>query len=316
MSLTVRYIDSQGTFQQIDEMNKVPQGAKVIWYDFKQPTTEEQQLLTEKFKIAAHKIEESVYTISRPKFNLNHHAKQKYIVVHTIDDSDFEANPISITVQENQLITIHQSYIDEIHTLVHDISKDSNYHSADQLAVKLLDDITYNYFKFVNSVEDTVFSFEHKKVDSLNNKKLMQDVYDIRSQIIKLKRILIPMEELLNDFEDYQFQENNHEVKFLIQHIHSRLERQKDTLMACEQMTDDIKDNNESYRSSKINNVINVLTIISSIFFPLSFLTGWYGMNFTYMPELKWHYSYFVFIAFAIIVSLSLIILFKKKKWF
>lgn len=99
----------------------------------------------------------------------------------------------------------------------------------------------------------------------------MQDVYDIRSQIIKLKRILIPMEELLNDFEDYQFQENNHEVKFLIQHIHSRLERQKDTLMAREQMTDDIKDNNESYRSSKINNVINVLTIISSIFFPLSF---------------------------------------------
>ncbi|WP_313955783.1 CorA family divalent cation transporter, partial [Bacillus pumilus] len=78
-------------------------------------------------------------------------------------------------------------------------------------------------------------------------------------------------------------------------------------------ITDDITDNNESYPSNRINGVMNVLTIISSIFFPLSFLTGWYGMNFSYMPELDWHYSYFVFIAISLVVVVSLITLFKKK---
>lgn len=141
----------------------------------------------------------------------------------------------------------------------------------------------------------------------------MDDVYNIRSEIIKLKRVLIPMEQLLNEIIDESPLDVSHEYQLLIKHIHSRLLRQTDTLMACEHITDDIKDNNESYRSNRINGVMNVLTIISSIFFPLSFLTGWYGMNFSYMPELDWHYSYFVFIAISLVVVVSLITLFKRR---
>ena len=95
----------------------------------------------------------------------------------------------------------------------------------------------------------------------------MDDVYDIRSEIIKLKRVLIPMEQLLAQVVDEIAQQQ----RWLFKHIHSRLQHQRDTLISCEQITDDIKDNNESYRSNRINRVMNVLTIISSIFFPLSF---------------------------------------------
>ncbi|UDI77447.1 magnesium transporter CorA [Staphylococcus taiwanensis] len=316
MSLTIRYLNEENYFQKTQDVNQVPNTSKLIWYDFTQPTERERQILVEQFKITSHRIKESVYTISRPKFNVNHHQSEKYLVLHAIDDANFSAKPISITVQKNKLITIHEDVIDEIHRMEHDIHNGTLYATADELAVQLLDEITSSYFKYVNTVEDTVFSFENKNVDSVNNKKMMQDVYDIRSQIIKLKRVLIPMEEMLEDFENYDFQDSANHIKILIQHIHSRLDRQKDTLIACEQITDDIKDNNESYRSNRINGVMNVLTIISSIFFPLSFLTGWYGMNFSYMPELNWHYSYFVFIAISIIVVLSLVLLFKKKKWF
>ena len=86
--------------------------------------------------------------------------------------------------------------------------------------------------------------------------------------------------------------------------------------MACEHITDDIKDNNESYRSNRINGVMNVLTIILRLYSSAIILTGWYGMNFSYMPELDWHYSYFVFIAISLVVVVSLITLFKKKNWF
>ena len=185
-----------------------------------------------------------------------------------------------------------------------------------ELTTIMVDKITHQYFKYVDHVEDIVFSFENQNVDKVNNRKLMDDVYNIRSEIIKLKRVLIPMEQLLNEIIDESPLDVSHEYQLFIKHIHSRLLRQTDTLMACEHITDDIKDNNESYRSNRINGVMNVLTIISSIFFPLSFLTGWYGMNFSYMPELDWHYSYFVFIAISLVVVVSLITLFKKKNWF
>lgn len=99
----------------------------------------------------------------------------------------------------------------------------------------------------------------------------MDDVYDIRSEIIKLKRVLIPMEQLLAQVVDEDMYTIAQQQRWLFKHIHSRLQHQRDTLISCEQITDDIKDNNESYRSNRINRVMNVLTIISSIFFPLSF---------------------------------------------
>ena len=96
----------------------------------------------------------------------------------------------------------------------------------------------------------------------------MDDVYNIRSEIIKLAH---SYGATLNEIIDESPLDVSHEYQLLIKHIHSRLLRQTDTLMACEHITDDIKDNNESYRSNRINGVMNVLTIISSIFFPLSF---------------------------------------------
>ena len=140
----------------------------------------------------------------------------------------------------------------------------------------------------------------------------MDDVYDIRSEIIKLKRVLIPMEQLLAQVVDEDMYTIAQQQRWLFKHIHSRLQHQRDTLISCEQITDDIKDNNESYRSNRINRVMNVLTIISSIF-PLSLLTGWYGMNFKYMPELNWHYSYFAFIGISLIVTITLILFLKRK---
>ncbi|MDU0435528.1 CorA family divalent cation transporter [Staphylococcus haemolyticus] len=206
--------------------------------------------------------------------------------------------------------------MDVISDIITSFNKSPKAITAIELTTIMVDKITHQYFKYVDYVEDTVFSFEDQNVDKVNNRKLMDDVYNIRSEIIKLKRVLIPMEQLLNEIIDESPLDVSYEYQLLIKHIHSRILRQTDTLMACEHITDDIKDNNESYRSNRINGVMNVLTIISSIFFPLSFLTGWYGMNFSYMPELDWHYSYFVFIAISLVVVVSLITLFKKKDWF
>ena len=176
---------------------------------------------------------------------------------------------MSIHVNKQWMITIHRTELDAINQLQNAWQQQQlDIKSTDDLALQLIDIITKNYFRFIDEVEDRVFSFENQNVDRTNNKKLMDDVYDIRSEIIKLKRVLIPMEQLLAQVVDEDMYTIAQQQRWLFKHIHSRLQHQRDTLISCEQITDDIKDNNESYRSNRINRVMNVLTIISSIFFP------------------------------------------------
>lgn len=317
MSISILYSTNGTEFDKTTSFNKIPKNAMMIWTDFQNPDYSEKDLILKELNLQPHQVEESIYLMSRPKFIINTKKDIKYVVLHSINDRNFSAEPMSLTMDSKLLVTIHENEVKEINqlkeTLVNQKNNDIN---TNIIALKLINLVTKHYFKYIDHVENSVFSFENKNVDQVDNKKLMDDVYDIRSEIIKLKRVLLPMEQLMEDITSKNQFEETHESKSLINHIHSRLQHQKDTLMSCEQITDDIKDNNESYRSNRINRVMNVLTIISSIFFPLSFLTGWYGMNFSYMPELNWHYSYFVFIALSIIVTLSLIFIFKKKEWF
>jgi len=75
-------------------------------------------------------------------------------------------------------------------------------------------------------------------------------------------------------------------------------------------------DINMSINSNKTNEIINLLTLVTSVFIPLSFLTGLYGMNFIWMPELEWKWSYPVFLLVSLVISVSMIGYMKKKKWF
>ncbi|MGZ2590926.1 magnesium transporter [Staphylococcus borealis] len=316
MAIRVHYQDQAHRFHTACTFSAIPEDARLVWVDFENPTQNDQAILTQRFNIAKHHIEASEFTVTRPKISTHPHKQHLYLILHAISHNDFSAEPLSITVKHNWMITVHKYPMKVLSDIISSFNTLPKEITVTELVAVMIDRFTEEYFNYVNRVEDIVFSFENQNVDKVNNRKLMDDVYRIRSEIIKLKRILIPMEQLLNEMIDETSLNVSHEYQLLIKHIHSRLLRQNDTLMACEHITDDIKDNNESYHSNRINGVMNVLTIISSIFFPLSFLTGWYGMNFSYMPELDWHYSYFVFIAISFIVVVSLITLFKKKDWF
>lgn len=82
------------------------------------------------------------------------------------------------------------------------------------------------------------------------------------------------------------------------------------------EITNDIRDNFMSINSYQQNKVIQVLTVITSIFAPLTFIAGIYGMNFVNMPELKWHYGYYGVMALMLAITVAMILLFKKKGWF
>ena len=134
--------------------------------------------------------------------------------------------------------------------------------------------------------------------------------------ILKIKRVLFPMQELVNTIKTEGNLIVDYKHSMYIQHIDDHIIKQNNIIRTSQEMTNEIRENFESYSSFRMNSIMQVLTLVSVIFSPLTFIVGVYGMNFEYMPELKWHYGYFICLTIMLLISIALILFFKKKKWF
>lgn len=144
----------------------------------------------------------------------------------------------------------------------------------------------------------------------------MDNVFQLRSNLIKIKRVLFPMQELVNTIKTEGNLIVDYKHSMYIQHIDDHIIKQNNIIRTSQEMTNEIRENFESYSSFRMNSIMQVLTLVSVIFSPLTFIVGVYGMNFEYMPELKWHYGYFICLTIMLLISIALILFFKKKKWF
>ena len=106
----------------------------------------------------------------------------------------------------------------------------------------------------------------------------------------------------------------NHKLYF--SDIHDHLIKLSDMIASDRELTSDMRDNYLSINSSRMNKHMMVLTVISSIFIPLTFIVGVYGMNFENMPELTWKYGYFIILLFMAFIAIEMFLWFKRKGWF
>ena len=183
------------------------------------------------------------------------------------------------------------------------------------IVIHILDCMVDKYFNFVYGIEDKVYNFEAKHVDDHIVRALWKMSFHYVPDLIKIKRVLFPIEVV-----DTMKQEGNiikdAKHRMYIQHIDDHLIKQRSVIRTSQEMTNEIRENYESFTSFRMNSIMQILTLVSVIFSPLTFIVGVYGMNFEFMPELKWHYAYFVCLTLMLIITIILIIFFKKKKWF
>lgn len=182
--------------------------------------------------------------------------------------------------------------------------------------IHILDSMVDKYFNFVYDIEDKVYTFEDRHVDDRYSKSVMDNVFQLRSDLIKIKRVLFPMQELVDTIKSEGKLIIDTKHSMYIQHIDDHLIKQRNVIRTSQEMTNEIRENYESYTSFRMNNIMQILTLVSVIFSPLTFIAGIYGMNFAYMPELNWHYGYFICLFVMLIISIILIIFFKRKNGF
>ncbi|TAG53052.1 MAG: magnesium and cobalt transport protein CorA [Cytophagales bacterium] len=187
--------------------------------------------------------------------------------------------------------------------------------NTDFLMYELLEATIESYFKIIEEFGEKIEELE-TSVMSKPDTTILRKIYKLRRSMMFLRKTIWPMREILNNLI-----RSDNEI------IHSSINIYlRDVYEHCTQLLDHIEINREMlaglldiYLSSisyRMNAVMKVLTIISTIFIPLTFITSIYGMNFEVMPELKWRFGYTLVWVLVVSVTVLMLIYFKKKKWF
>ena len=185
---------------------------------------------------------------------------------------------------------------------------------ADYLLYALVDTIVDNYFVIMEKVGDTMAGIEEKLL--MNASKASFDaVYGLKREMLAMRRSTWPLRELIYKLERGDIPLITQDTQVFLRDVYDHTIQVIDTVETYRDLLSGMVDLYHSTISTRTNDVMKVLTIISTIFIPLTFIVGVYGMNFEVMPELTWQYGYLGVWIIMVGVAGFLIWLFRKKSW-
>lgn len=186
---------------------------------------------------------------------------------------------------------------------------------ADYLAYSLIDAVVDNYFVVLEKIGDMVESVENQ-LDKYEEKNFIRKLHRMKNMLILLRKSVWPLRELISGLEKHSLKIISKEVRLYLRDIYDHTIQVIDTLETYKDLLASIRDTYMTSLSNRMNNVMKVLTVIATIFIPLTFIAGVYGMNFKYMPELGWEFSYPIVWGVMAVIAGGMLLFFKKKRWF
>ena len=185
---------------------------------------------------------------------------------------------------------------------------------ADYLAYSLIDTIVDNYFTVLEHLGEKIEIIEESLVKNPSTQTL-QAIQHLKREMIFLRKSVWPLRETISSLERTECQLIQESTGLFLKDIYDHTIQVIDTIETFRDMLSGILDIYLSSISNRMNEIMKVLTIIATIFMPLTFLAGVYGMNFKYLPELEWHWGYFLLWGVMIIIAIFMLVYFRKKRW-
>lgn len=290
---------------------------KVCYLKAVNPTAEEIQFVTQRLNL--HIITLKSYTSTKhiPKIEEydDYISTIMYDMQYTNSEDCYDINPVGIIMTDNLVITTSKKDVKTFEEIVSRLSNipEMSFSSACYLYYVVLDALVDSLFCILTCFED--------KLDTLQEKLFKNDVKDsteniinIRRKLLELRKVFTYEQEVLYKLSHENYKMIDNEYLAYLKDVFHHLEKLNAIYQEYNDWALNISDAYNSYSSSKLNDKMQMLTILSFIFLPLSFLTSWYGMGFKNMPELRYGYAYPFFIVAVISITISMIVYFKKKK--
>ncbi len=185
---------------------------------------------------------------------------------------------------------------------------------ADYLAYALIDAVVDNYFLVLEKLGECIEGLEIELMNDASEETLKR-IHSLKREMVLIRKFIWPVRELVNEFDRTESPLIDKATALYIRDLYGHAVQLIDTMEAYRDMVSGMLDTYLSLSGNKMNEVMKTLTIMASIFIPLTFIAGLYGMNFENMPELHKTWGYPVVIATMVIVALCLVYYFKRKKW-
>jgi magnesium transporter len=184
----------------------------------------------------------------------------------------------------------------------------------DYLAYALMDAVVDHYFLVLEKMGEKIEQFE-ERVYSEPTPEILQSIHDLKREIIYFRRQVWPMREVLNSWQKTESPLVQQTNRVFVRDVYDHTIQVIDTIESYRDIIAGMMDLHLSAMSNRMNEVMKVLTIIATTFIPLTFIAGIYGMNFKYMPELEWKWSYPVLWVVLMAIFGGMLIYFRRKKW-
>lgn len=290
----------------------------IKWYfvDFNQPTEQEKQQLISVFDFHPLALEDCFQYLQRPK--LEYYDGYSFFVLHALNTESLKGKEINLFVNENYVVSYHEQPSSEIDVVFQAFQRlhDDSEHWTIEIVHKIMDKIVDGYFPIVHALEDKIFALEGRYEQRGNDKRIMEEIFEIRSDLLVVARTLLPMRDLLYRVVESRRLAIHANKKAFFQDIYDHLLKLNEMIEYNREMTSEFRDNFISLNSYRMNNIMKTLTIFTTIFMPLTFIAGIYGMNFEHMPELTTRFGYFFTLGGMAVIALGMIVYFRKNHWF
>ena len=184
----------------------------------------------------------------------------------------------------------------------------------DYLAYSLGDAIVDHYFLVLEKIGEEIESLEDELITEPGT-ETVESIHNLKRELIFLRKSVWPLREAIMGLEKGESEIIQDKTAVYLRDVYDHTIQVIDTIETFRDMVSGMLDVYLSSLSNKMNQVMKVLTIIATIFIPMTFIAGIYGMNFKIMPELEWHWGYLFAWIIMILIGLSMVFYFKKKKW-
>jgi len=291
----------------------------VLWVDMCRPSDEESFVLTHDFKFHPLAIEDVLSERARSK--IDDYDSYLFVVMQLADyagrDEELKVGEVDLFLNRRSLVTVHYDDHRIFDYLYHRAERDERLVSrgADFLFHAVVDTIVDNYNTALDIIEYDVDEIERDILDGESDQETLRSVFTIRRDIVQLKRIVMPQTEVLTRLSRGEFDLVSQKAAVYFSDVHDHLARINDIADSQREILNSSLEVYYSSVSTKTNEIIKFLTIVTVLFMPPTFLVGLWGMNFEFMPELEWEFGYHFALIIMLLTTLGLIIYFRRKKW-
>jgi magnesium transporter len=262
-------------------------------------------------------LEDIVNTQQRPK--IDEYDDYLFVVFKMLyyDNDQLKVEHISLVLGDKYVLSFQESDGDVFEPVRDRIRLNKGIirgHGPDYLLYTLMDAVIDNYFLIIETLGEKIEDIEESLFGE-SKANTVQEIQNLKKEALKIRRSIFPLREVVSKIEKAETNLVKDKTKNYFRDLYDHTIQVIETIEIYRDMLWGLMDMHMTNISNKMNEVMKVLTIVATIFIPLTFIAGIYGMNFETMPELKSEYGYPVFWVVIIVLFFLMFYYFKRKKW-